>query len=575
MKLSDKKSIQQIVATLAAQGLKEVVICPGSRNAPFIISLNRHPAFHCTSIRDERSAAFYALGKILELKEPVAIISTSGSATLNFGPAIAEAYYQRLPLVVLTADRPKAWADQGDGQTINQTHLYKNYVRAFYELDGDATEEEALWYNSRCLCEGLVKAKVKDPGPVHFNVPIKEPLYGVAEAETNIPKVFTSPDTETILSETSLQELQKIFSTTTKVMILVGQNAPDDIFLKAVKKIAAFENTIVLTESTSNIHDKDFVENIDRCITTLSPEEAAAYMPELLITIGGAVVSKRIKALMRKYRPAHHWNIHTHDAFMDTYQALTRPVFMRPEVFFNQLQIQSADIKSGFKKKWIARKQQMESLHQSYSEKAAYSDFYAFGKIFEHLPENIHVHLSNSSPIRYAQLFDNTKIASSRGNRGTSGIDGCTSTAMGAASASPEKYFLLITGDIAFHYDANALWNETGVDNLKIILINNGGGGIFRIISGPEAAPEMEEFFETSQERTALEIAAAYHWDYLSATDSGTLENSLQLFFASKKKKTILEIFTPAKTNPEVLQQYWNFLTENIKQHEQSSVETH
>ncbi len=563
MKLSDKKGVQQIVSTLSKLGLKEVVICPGSRNAPFTMSFHRHGAFHCTSIRDERSAAFFALGKILELRQPVAIVCTSGSAALNFAPAISEAYYQRLPLIVITADRPKEWIGQGDGQTINQTEVYKNYVRAFYELNGDASDDDALWHNARCLCDGYAVATVRDAGPVHFNVPLKEPLYGERDPVFDDTRIFLPSPVENLPTQEVLNEFQKTYTEATKVMILVGQKETDEAFALAVQKMAAFENTIVLTESTANIHDREYIENIDRCITTLQSEEAAGYMPDMLITVGGAVVSKRIKALLRKYKPAHHWNIDPYDACMDTYQSLTHAVFVKPEIFFGRIEIQKENITSGFKQLWLHRKQRMEELHNEFVEKIEYTDLYAFGKILNAIPANTHLHLSNSSPIRYAQLFDNKHIASSWSNRGTSGIDGCTSTAMGASSSSQEKQFLLITGDVAFYYDINALWNEADIENLKIILINNGGGGIFRIISGEGAAPEMKTFFETAQQRTAAEIAAAYRWNYLSAKDEVSLEKSLKVFFDAGCKRTILEIFTPAEKNPEVLSKYWNYLKEN------------
>src|SRR5690606_30958894 len=208
MRLSDKVSIQQLVITAVALGLKNVVISPGSRNAPLSISFNQHPGVRCTSIRDERSAGFFALGKAIELKEPVAIICTSGSAAINFAPAIVEAYHLRIPLIVFTADRPVAWVGQGDGQTINQRDLYSNYIRKSYELDGDTVSEEKLWYNNRCLNEGFFIAMQKDPGPVHFNIPLSEPLYNSAEEVNFTPRIFLSPATEQKIPDAQIQHLQ-------------------------------------------------------------------------------------------------------------------------------------------------------------------------------------------------------------------------------------------------------------------------------------------------------------------------------------------------------------------------------
>lgn len=565
MKLSDKQGVQHIISVLAALGLREVIISPGSRNAPLTVSFNRHPAFRCTSIRDERSAAFFALGKAIEHKEPVAILCTSGSAALNFAPAIAEAYYQRIPLIVITADRPQEWIGQSDGQTINQSGVYKNYIRKNYDLKGEAASPDDQWFNERCLSEGWSIATISHRGPVHFNIPLEEPLYGTAEVEERPVRIFSEVETEKRLTADVLATLSKQFSESRKVMILVGQSSGNGALQKELQEMATFENLIVLSESTSNVYHQDFIENIDRCITGLDDETSAELMPDLLITVGGAVISKRIKALLRLYRPALHWNVDPFDSGIDTYRALTTAIPMKPEAFFSQLRTELKGAESNYKSLWQKRKQSIAESHRHFSQKCRYSDLLFFYKLYEKMPEGMHVHLANSSPIRYAQLFDNSLFANSWANRGTSGIDGSNSTAMGAAVASPGKDFLLVTGDVAFYYDINALWQEEEINNLKIIVINNGGGGIFRIISGPGKVDEMEEFFETSMSMTAENIAKHFKWNYLVAKDESTLDSALQTFFAKDTSRVILEVITDAETNPEVLNEYWRFLKENSK----------
>lgn len=562
MLLSNKKGVQHIVLALAKLGLKEVVICPGSRNAPLAISFNRHPYFHCTSIRDERSAAFFAFGKALELKQPVAIICTSGSASLNFAPAIVEAYYQRIPLIVITADREKEWTDQGDGQTMNQTGVYRNFIRKSYDLKGDAISETEIWYNQRCLSEGFNLATISDKGPVHFNIPMKEPLYGTEEITKISAKVFVEEVLEKQLSESAVAKLSDQFQSCKKVMILVGQQPLGKALQEVLSQVSSFENVIVLTESTSNIHHPNFVENIDRCVTNLNESESNNLMPGLLITVGGAIVSKRIKTLLRNHKPKFHWNIDPFDASMDTYQSLTSAIFMNAADLFRQLKISISNNTSGYRESWLQLKKQKEEAHQDFLKDCSFSDFNAFGKIYKAMADGITVHYSNSSSIRYAQLFDNTKIAETWCNRGTSGIDGCSSTAMGAAAASPEKDFLLITGDVAFHYDLNALWNDEAIQNLKIIILNNSGGGIFRIIEGPNKVEERSRFLETKMQSSALKVAEHFKWNYLSATEVAGLENALDSFFNKGTKRTILEIFTNAEKNPEVLKDYWEFLND-------------
>lgn len=566
MKLSEKRGIQQIVLSLAKLGLREVVICPGSRNAPLTISFNRHPDFHCVSVRDERSAGFVALGKAIELKQPVAIVCTSGSAALNFTPAVSEAYYQRIPLIIITADRPKEWTGQGDGQTINQTDIYHNYIRKSYDLNGDANTETEWWYIRRSLSEGWAIATASDKGPVHFNIPVQEPLYGTTGMKEMDIRLFAEEKFERELAEETLAKLSEQFSACSRVMILAGQHLADINFQKELSQMAGFDNVAVLTESTSNVHDRYFIENIDRCITGMSDDDANIFLPDLLITVGGAVVSKRIKSLLRKHRPKYHWNIHPFDADMDTYQSLTSAISMEAAPFFSQLRQRIKNVLSEYRMIWQQRKEKIAGLHSTYCEGCDYSDLKVFSKIYQAIPKNICLHLANSSPVRYAQLFENNTIAESWSNRGTSGIDGCVSTAVGAASAAPQKDFLLITGDVAFHYDKNGLWNNEPVNNLRIIVINNGGGGIFRIISGPGRVDEMEHYFETSMDTNAETIARHYKWNYLAVRDEASLDGALKDFFHTGNGRTILEVFTDAEKNPAVLEGYWKFLKEKSEE---------
>ena len=563
MELSAKRGIQKIILALEKLGLKEVVICPGSRNSPLTISFNRHPSFVCTSIRDERSAAFYALGKALSLQQPVAVVCTSGSAALNFAPAVVEAYYQRVPLILITADRPKEWTDQGDGQTINQTHIYQNYIRKSYELRGEIQTVDDAWYNARCLSEGFTIAQFRDMGPVHFNIPLREPLYELAETKLAEPSVFVESKTEVRLSSRSLESFHKQFKSTRKVLVLIGQHRADERLQRLLAKISTFENVVVLTESTSNMHHPDFVEHIDRCITHLQEEEATALRPEILITFGGAIVSKRIKSFLRQAKLKNHWNVHPFDSYMDTYQALSHAVPMTAQAFLQQVVDDLSAPKSDYKEKWQLLKGEMQTSHNVFCREIRFSDFYFFNTFFKKIPENIQLHLSNSSPIRYMQLFEHDHISQTWCNRGTSGIDGSTSTAMGISSALPEKEHLLVTGDVAFYYDINALWNEERIENLKIILINNGGGSIFRIIPGPDRVEERTRFLETAMKSSADKIAQHYDWRYFAARNKEELEKAFSTFFQKSTKRAILEVFTDPETNPEVLTEYWESLKEN------------
>jgi len=562
MELTNKEGVRLIVNALAELGLRHVVICPGSRNAPFVISFNRHAAFKCYSIRDERSAGFFALGLAKETHLPVAILCTSGSATVNFAPAITEAYYQRIPLVVLTTDRPEIWVDQGDGQTIRQQGIYNNYIRKSYVLKGDAEKADEFWYNTRCLSEGFAIATLSDPGPIHYNIPLHEPLYNMVEALDKKNRIFYQKPIISQLSQENAETMASALSLSKKVMILVGQFSDQDGLLDLLIGINAHPQVVVLTETLSNMYHASFIGCIDRCITGLTDEEIGGLMPDILITIGDAVVSKRIKSALRKFKPIEHWNIHPFDSRTDTYQSLTQAVPLNPAVFFQQINHHVTSNHSGYQGKWKGLDERRRNRHQWFANRCEYSDLYVFGRIFSALKEGSSLHIANSSPVRYAQLFDNSYRVKMHCNRGTSGIEGCTSTAMGSAAASVDKSFIHITGDVAFHYDVNGLWNDNFEGRLKIIVINNGGGGIFRIIEGPNKVQERREFIEAAMATNAEKIAEHFQWKYIRAVDAESLGEALDRFLKEDVEKTILEICTHPDENPLILEQYWKYLNE-------------
>lgn len=562
MKLSNKLGVQEVVASFATLGIKDIILCPGSRNAPLIFSFARHPNFNCISIRDERSAGFFALGKAIESSKPTVLISTSGSAILNFAPAIVEAYYQRIPLIILTADRTKEWVHQGDGQTMNQENVYQNYIRKSFSLDGDDNSQVNLWYNRRCISEAFHTAIYKNKGPVHINFRLAEPLYETSDFNNDTIKIFKEEPVVKSLSAATKEQFLKDFNKSKKVLILVGQYPKSKKLNSLLERIATHKNVIILCESTSNLQSLEFVHHIDRCISFLDEEEINKIMPEMLITIGGAIISKRIKLLLRKNKTEKHWNIHNFDAYMDTYQSLSNAVAMEAEDFLEQVINDLSNVESSYKENWENIKERREDAHVKFMSNCKYSDLKVFETIYKELPDNINLHLANSSVIRYAQLFENRKTANNWSNRGVSGIDGCTSTAMGAASSATEKDFILITGDMSFHYDKNAFWNEEDINNLKIIVINNGGGSIFNIIPGPDNLEETEKFLEAKMTNTAKEIAIMHGWNYRSINNEKELQIGLKDFFKSEGKQ-IVEIFTDAKKSPETLKNYWKFISKN------------
>ncbi len=540
---------QSILEICQHKGVKHIVISPGSRNAPLTIGFTNNPYFTCYSIADERSAAFFALGIAQQLQQPVIVLCTSGSAVLNYYPAFAEAFYSQIPLVVLSADRPQHKIDIGDGQTIRQENVFANHSLFNANLNEWASEA-----NDAMIQEALFVA-VKQRGPVHINVPFEEPLYETVAEPTYTVQWIDSPIVSTAFA---LEEsFVDCWNTATKKLVLVGELAPNTIDQKYLDSLANDPSVVVLTEKTSNLHHDSFMDQIDTLITPFSEEDFSAFRPDILLTFGGMVVSKRIKSFLRNYKPTHHWHVDTIRAY-DTYGALTKH-FKTDSTTFLSAVLKHKTIESNYKVSLAALWKDRLTKKEQYTQSAPFSDFKVFDFICKNLPKNSQLQVSNSSAIRYIQLFSMHPSLTVFCNRGTSGIDGSTSTAIGASVVNGLPTFL-VTGDIGFLYDSNALWNNYIPANFKIILLNNRGGGIFRILTGHEETPTFNTFFETSHQLNASHLAEMYGLAYFEAQNENSLAQQYAAFLNQNEKPSILEIFTPEKLNDQVVLDFFRKL---------------
>lgn len=543
---------QSIIEICSAKGITNIIISPGSRNAPLTIGFAQNSNFNCYSIADERCAAFFALGIAQQTKFPTAIVCTSGSALLNYYPAVAEAFYSQIPLIVISADRPQNKIDIGDGQTIRQQNVYENHSVFNANLTEEASEENDLKINK------AIETAILQKGPVHINAPFEEPLYETVEILSVQSKITNAEEmTESKIIE-NVEDFVSIWNSAKRKLVLVGVNEANSIDEKIIENLVKDPSIIVLTETTSNLHHPSFINSIDTLITPFDDIDFKEFEPEILVTFGGMVVSKRIKGFLRKYKPLHHWHVDPLRAY-DTFNALTKHFVMQPNDFFNDLLSKTVFVKSDYFKQINKIYELRKIKKQKYLDKIPFSDFKVFEKIIVSLPKNSQLQISNSSAIRYAQLIDIDSSIEVFCNRGTSGIDGSTSTAIGAAVGSL-KPNVFITGDIGFLYDSNALWNSYIPKNFKIILINNGGGGIFRILPGHEEKPVFNTYFETSHHLTAEHLAKMYQINYFTATDLPSLEKSITSFYEINDKPNILEIFTPTFENDVILKQYFREL---------------
>ena len=577
---------QTVIQLCKAKEIKHIVISPGSRNAPLTIGFTNDSFFKCYSIVDERCAGFFAMGIAQQIRFPVALVCTSGSALLNYFPAVAEAFYSDIPLVVLSADRPKHLVGIGDGQTIDQKDVYGNHVlySANLKLDIDDVGQEHLMDKEEPQILKNIENKLDNflemqnsiqesnevalnqafnmaitaSGPVHINCPFDEPLYETIQDYNIKPNVIQIEELRKEVNHDDLKGLIATWNTVKRKMILVGVKYPNRIKQDYLDALAKDESVIVLTETTSNLHHDDFFPSIDKIIAPLDDEELLKLQPDLLVTMGGMVVSKKIKAFLRKYRPKHHWHIDEKNA-NDTFFCLDKHIRHCPNEVISKILSGADTVNSNYQGYWKNIKNYRVKRHEEYLKEISFSDFSVFNKVLRSIPQKSTLHLGNSSTIRYTQLFDLDKTLNVFCNRGTSGIDGSTSTAIGAAMVSQGQN-VFITGELSFFYDSNALWNNYIPNDFRIIVVNNGGGGIFRILPGNKDTDSFDQYFETTHNLDAQALCKMYGFEYQTASNQTDLVSTLSGFYSESKQPKLLEIFTPRTINDKVLLDYFQFI---------------
>lgn len=563
MTSADRPAIDNIAEICARLGVRHFIIAPGSRSAPLTVALARHPEITTRVVPDERCAGYIALGLAQQLGSPVGMVCTSGTAALNFAPAVTEAFYQGIPLLVLTADRPPEWIDQQDNQSIHQRDLYAPHVRASDELPVETSHPDAHWQTERTIAQAIHTCQGLMPGPVHINVPLREPLYPPAGTPTVYSqdiKLIHRLEARPQLDESSWRHLIHTWQQTSRRLVVAGMYPPDPALSQALHELQTDPDVAVIADITSNLYPHGTpLYHSDMILGSQRAATVRQLVPDLLITYGGPLVSKYIKQVLRRQKPRTHWHIQPEGAAPDTFQSLTQVIPMLPGDFFQAL-CQRIAFPSGtaYQAAWQYFEQQAQRQLDRFLSQAAFGEFVATRHVMCALPAQSRLQLGNSMPIRYANLIaytGNPLIVNA--NRGTSGIDGTVSTAVGAALATTDMT-TLITGDLAFFYDRNALWHAHVPNNLRIVLLNNHGGGIFDILDGPgHLQPhETTTYFLTPQPLTARRTAEDHGLDYFSVTDAAVLQAVLPEFFAPRARAAILEIATDMATNTEIFQHF-------------------
>ncbi|WP_425635748.1 2-succinyl-5-enolpyruvyl-6-hydroxy-3-cyclohexene-1-carboxylic-acid synthase [Algoriphagus yeomjeoni] len=543
--------ITELVAICAKKGIENAILSPGSRCAPLTIAFARHPDIHARTISDERSAAFIALGMAQQLEEPVALVCTSGSAALNYFPAVAEAFFQQIPLLILTADRPAEWIDQYDGQTIFQPGVYGKHVKGSFQLPDTVSNPDILWHSSRIVNEAVNLAKQFPAGPVHINIPLREPFYPAKDEKIVFPEkphVFNSVKSRTQPTDESLIKLKSRLEIVQRVLIIPGQQRPEPQLQNLLDQLAIKQKVVIVTDTISNLQSDQTISFHDHWLGNEAFSEG--LKPDLIISFGKSIISKSLKLFLRKTQ-ASHWHVQEDGNAKDTFQRLTRKIAASPAFFLHWLSQNLGAQNNEFYQAWHwLEKSTGQKILQTLG-KQAFGEYPALAYCLSKTPTPSKIHVANSMAVRYLNLLGkrSQEIVC---NRGTSGIDGSNSTAVGCTFTTKD-IVTLVTGDMAFFYDRNAFWHNYAMPNLRIILLNNHAGGIFRLIDGPKNQPELEEYFETKQKLTAQHLATEFGFFYSKVVNQEELESSLQDFFEDSLHPKILEIETSSPENAEIL----------------------
>ncbi len=535
-----KQHIADLAEICRRKGVRHIVISPGSRSAPLIQVFHATFGEDCISIADERSAAYFAMGVALYTQTPVVLVCTSGTAVLNYAPALAEAYYQHIPLLAVTADRPREWIDQQDNQTIRQQGIYANYIKGSFSLPQSVETEDDLWYVHRIICEAIGLSVSPGPGPVHINVPLTEPLYGEIPPPTPDIKIiqYEQPELSARLPDALVKEWQQA----QRIMIIHGQDNPGSAVSRILPAFSPDGRIVIMAENISNISGEHILSNSNLVVSNL--RNSGPALPDLIIHSGGQVVSKSLTGYLRRAVRTPCWRIGNDSSPVDTFKLLTRYIPLQADVVYRALsELEVPAASPSYRDEWNRAADKVKKLTEDRLQSMPYSDTIVFNRILQNIPPGAILVPGNSSVIRYTQLFSADERVQYYANRGVSGIDGTVSTASGIAFAS-KKLTLILCGDLGFLYDSNALWNRDLPAGLRIVVINNGGGGIFHIIKGPSELPGFKKYIEASHPVNMGDLANAYGLDYWQAESESGLQAQWQSFLDGRGRACVLEIRT-------------------------------
>lgn len=558
MQTTDKAICRELADLLVKHGIKDVILSPGTRNAPLIMAVTRNNLLRRRVVIDERSAAFIALGIASQSRMPVALICTSGTAMLNYAPAIAEAFYREIPLIVISADRPEEWIDQDDCQTIHQSGAFGKLVKQSFNIDAENTAPAKQWMANRYLNDAIICASNGRKGPVHINIQLDAPLTSSCEDPNSDFRKIECIVAEPTISTTQARAIAAELAAPCKVLIAVGFNSPDQKLNRALSRLAQMPNVTVIAEAQSNIHNVSAIYNTESIFSILTDDERQALEPDIVITIGGSILCQTFKNWLRKIPNLRHWHVGVRGSSTDCFKHLEKRIELPAQSFMPQLasgmQIYKC-LESNYAELWANASAKAQSKHDSFVAQTPWCDLKAINKVIASIPGKCNLQISNGTAVRYAQLCQYRHIHRIDCNRGVSGIDGSTSTAIGAAMAY-SGMTVLLTGDMSAQYDLGALATSNIPAQFRMIVISNDGGSIFRFIKPTSSLPECNECFAANVRLPLKQLADGFNFNYFEASNETQLNEALHKFFAPSDRPAILNIITSGDTSAKIFREY-------------------
>lgn len=538
---SDNKMVLQLMSLLKQFSIRRIVISPGSRHFAFVHSLEADSWFKLYSVVDERSAAFFALGLIQECGEPVAVTCSSGTACMNYGSAVVEAYYQRLPLLVLSSDRIPEYLNQLEDQMYDQLDTFTACTKYQGQLP-EIKNDTDVWYCNRILNEAFLELNHHGRGPVHINIPfVAHNTDTFSTPELPVVRKISLHDAETKKTEWKAigSKLQS-----KKVMIVWGQSVKITPELdKAVSKFCEMTDAIILTDKLSNLHNEYAILNTTVVLSVLTPDERKELHPDVVISVGGNYIfNGEIKGFVGK--TSSNWQVGKEDKVIDPFRSLTEIFEMSEECFFSSL-AEYADVKNkgDYKDTWLAISKQPSIPEPEYNE------FYAIGQLLKNLPKNVDLQLANSLTIRMSHMFEIDPSIRVNCNRGVNGIDGSMSTAVGFG-ADNDRLTFYITGDLSFFYDMNSLWIRHLSPKMRFMLINNGGGGVMYAPLNDEKRKTLPAHVAAGHSLSAKGWVESLGFKYIAANSKEEVDAGVrELLNSDSDCPVFMEVFSVINPN--------------------------